>query len=315
MDRLILPSALESCERVLVAGAGGGFDVFAGLPIYHRLRTIGKQVWLANLSFADLGLSDAPVLAPALYEVSARTNSIDPYFPERTLARFLVRHFGEEPPIYAFSNTGVRPIRKAYEALQGRLDFDAVVLVDGGTDILMRGDESGLGTPAEDMASLAAVSGLDLRAKLVACVAFGVDTYSGVCHVNWLQNVAALAVEGGFLGSISLLASMPEVQFYLDAVLTAERGAMGRESVVNACLASAIEGHFGNYHRTRRTSGSTLFISPLMSLLWMFDLDSVVRQNFYLDRLVDTESHWDVLQAIAKFHHSVEHRTAVPVRL
>ncbi|MFF7988525.1 hypothetical protein ACFZDG_01885 [Kitasatospora xanthocidica] len=36
----------------------------------------------------------------------------------------------------------------------------AVLLVDGGTDILMRGDEAGLGTPEEDMASLAAVAGL-----------------------------------------------------------------------------------------------------------------------------------------------------------
>ena len=53
---------------------------------------------------------------------------------------------------------GVRPLRAAYQWLVEELRVSAVVLVDGGTDILMRGDEVGLGTPAEDMSSLAAVS-------------------------------------------------------------------------------------------------------------------------------------------------------------
>ncbi|HZQ23284.1 MAG TPA: hypothetical protein VFA89_10825, partial [Terriglobales bacterium] len=46
--------------------------------------------------------------------------------------------------------------------------------------------------------------------------------YHGVCHANWLENVAALASEGAFLGAIALLKSMPEVQLYLDAVNFAE---------------------------------------------------------------------------------------------
>jgi len=42
MDQLRLPSVLENCHRILVAGAGGGFDVFAGLPVYERPRALGK---------------------------------------------------------------------------------------------------------------------------------------------------------------------------------------------------------------------------------------------------------------------------------
>jgi hypothetical protein len=49
MDQLRLPSALENSQRVLVSGAGGGFDVYAGLPIYERLRLLGKKVFLSNL--------------------------------------------------------------------------------------------------------------------------------------------------------------------------------------------------------------------------------------------------------------------------
>ena len=58
--RLNLPifDQLESAKSILIAGAGGGFDVFAGLPIYFALRDMGKTVHLANFSFtpADLQL-------------------------------------------------------------------------------------------------------------------------------------------------------------------------------------------------------------------------------------------------------------------
>ena len=44
---------LDSAKRVLVAGAGGGFDVFAGLPIYFALRSKGVEAHLANLAIID----------------------------------------------------------------------------------------------------------------------------------------------------------------------------------------------------------------------------------------------------------------------
>ena len=91
MDELHLPSAIENSQRILVAGAGGGFDVYAGLPIYERLRLLGKSVFLANLSFVPLGTTNAQPLTRALYEVEAITVGSDAYFPERTLSQFLSR--------------------------------------------------------------------------------------------------------------------------------------------------------------------------------------------------------------------------------
>lgn len=40
--------------------------------------------------------------------------------------------------MYAFPQVGVQPLRAAYRALIDLHRIDAVVLVDGGTDILMR---------------------------------------------------------------------------------------------------------------------------------------------------------------------------------
>ncbi|MEV4413365.1 DUF1152 domain-containing protein [Catellatospora sp. NPDC049609] len=151
--------ALSGCERVLIAGAGGGFDVYAGLPLALQLRADGVQVHLANLSFADLTALDLDVwLAPDLAAIGPDTKGLDDYFPERTLAQWLHLR-GLPATVYAFPKTGVQPLRQAYRVLVERLRADAVVLVDGGTDILMRGDETGLGTPEEDMASLASVAG------------------------------------------------------------------------------------------------------------------------------------------------------------
>lgn len=307
MDTLHLPARLEASQRILVAGAGGGFDVYAALPIYERLRSSGKSVFLANLSFVQLATTDAQPLTRALYAVEPNTTGPDFYFPERTLAQFLSRH-DENVKVFAFEKLGVAPVREAYRFLVKLLDLDAIVLVDGGTDILLRGDEAGLGTPAEDMASLAAASAMNVATRIVACVGFGIDTYHGVCHAHWLENVAALTAEGAFLGATALLASMREVRLYLDAVNAADIATAAQPSIVNGSIASAIEGRFGDYHRSPRTQNSKLFINPLMSLLWMFDLEAVARRNLYLDRLGDTETSWDIHLAIEAFRETTRLR-------
>jgi hypothetical protein len=260
MDKLRLPSAVENSQCVLVAGAGGGFDVYGGLPIYEHLRLLGKKVFLANLSFVSLGTTDARALTRALYAVEPTTTGHDVYFPERTLAQFLSRR-GENVTVYAFEKLGVAPIREGYTHLVQSLGLDAIVLVDGGTDILLRGDEAGLGTPSEDMTSLAAVAAMNVATRIVACVGFGVDTYHGVCHANWLENVAALTANGAFLGATALLERMPEVRLYLDAVNAADKATSRQPSIVHGSIVSAIEGRFGDYHRNSRTQSSKLFIN------------------------------------------------------
>ena len=70
-DLFVVPftDRLRESKRVLIAGAGGGFDVFAGLPLYFALQRAGKHVELANLSFTYLGGTDAERLGPSLWRV------------------------------------------------------------------------------------------------------------------------------------------------------------------------------------------------------------------------------------------------------
>lgn len=300
---------LETAKRVLVAGAGGGFDVMSGLPIALSLRAMGKTVHLANLTFTYLGATEAVSVGDGVYEVCATTSGDERYFPEKHLAVWLQR---QQLPdvVYAIEKRGLVGVKASYAWLADHLSLDAIVLVDGGTDILMRGDEAGLGTPVEDVTSLLAVEALDLRAKVVACVGFGVDSFHGVCHAHFLENVASLAVSGAYLGAFSMLPEMAEVRAWLDAVAFVQERTPGRESIVCASIADATRGAFGDHRSIPRMRASTseLFINPLMSLVWGFDLDAVAQRVLYRDAIARTESVFEVSAAIEAFRHGITAR-------
>jgi hypothetical protein len=290
---------LHGAKSVLLAGAGGGFDVFCGLPLYFALRAAGKQVTLANLSFTPLGGVTGRRVSPATVEVDADSHGPGwiNYFPERYLCQWF-RDQSEEVKIYCFARTGVVPLLEGYRRVLAEHPADAVVLVDGGTDSLMRGDESGLGTPEEDIASIAAVDELDVPTKMLMCVGFGVDHFHGVCHAHVLEGVAELIREGGYLGTFSLLREMPEVERYRQAAEAVFAAMPQHVSIVTTSILSAIEGRYGDYHRTERTQGSTLWINPLMALSWCFQLGAVARRIQYLDAMKATRSYEEVERVI-----------------
>ncbi|MFE0627373.1 DUF1152 domain-containing protein [Streptomyces sp. NPDC058864] len=294
---------LRDARRILVAGAGGGFDVYAGLPIALALREAGKEVHLANLSFADLYGLDLDVwLDHDVAAVRPSTAARGDYFPERTLARWLESQ-NLPSTVYALSRTGVAPLRDAYRALIGHLGgVDAIVLVDGGTDILMRGDESGLGTPEEDMASLAAVRGLTgVPQRLVACLGFGVDAYHGVNHSLVLENLAALERDGAYLGAFSLPRDSREGRLYLDAVAHAQEATPEHPSIVHGSVAAAVRGDFGNVRFTERTRHSELFVNPLMAMYFCVDAVGLAARNLYLDRLERTQLTRQISSVVEEF--------------
>ncbi|MFB7471205.1 DUF1152 domain-containing protein [Kitasatospora sp. NPDC056184] len=312
MTSLLQPpliTRLLAAERILIAGAGGGFDVYAGLPLALALRAAGKEVHLANLSFSALDALPADVWQePDLALVGPDTPAPEGYFPERTLARWLRLH-RMPAEVWAFPRTGVRPLRAAYRALTDRLGIDAVLLVDGGTDILMRGDESGLGTPEEDMASLAAVAGLTgIPERLVACLGFGIDAHHGVNHSLVLENLAALDRAGGYLGAFSVPRDSREGALYLDAVEHARAAFPEHPSIVQGSVAAALRGEFGDVRFTARTKDSRLFVNPLMTLYFGVTVEALAAEHRYLDRIERTVLMRQISSVIAEFQDSLPAR-------
>jgi len=282
-------TALADSKRILIAGAGGGFDVYGGLPLAFALRAAGVEAFLANQSFSPLNLLPLDDwLVPDVAVITPTTDDVSEYFPERTLACWLERN-AQPSTVYAFPQTGVQPLREAYTALVDALGLDAIILVDGGTDILMRGDEDGLGTPAEDMTSLAAVAGQgNIPVKLVVSIGFGIDAYHGVNHVQVLENLADLETDGAYLGAFSLPRASQEGQLYLDAVAHAQQATPIRPSIVHGQIAAAMTGVSGDVHVTERTRESRLFVNPLMAMYFAVTVEGLAGRHRYLDRLEQT---------------------------
>ncbi|MEV1025390.1 DUF1152 domain-containing protein [Streptomyces sp. NPDC050264] len=299
---------LAGAQRVLVAGAGGGFDIYAGLPVALSLLHEGKEVHLANLSFSAIeGLPLDAWAAPDVARVTPDSAPHQSYFPERTLAQWLRLH-GYPDTVHALARVGVQPLRAAYESLIEQYAIDAVVLVDGGTDILMRGDESGLGTPEEDLTSVAALARVEGPERLVLSLGFGVDTYHGVSHGLVLENIAALERAGHYLGAFSLSRASKEGELFVDAVAHAQEHTPDHPSIVNGSISAAVQGAFGDVRFTERTRGSELFINPLMALYFAFELEGVARHCHYLDRIEGTHLIRQVSRAIEAFREEITTR-------
>lgn len=133
---------IEQSENILLAGAGGGFDIYAGLPIYFNLKKQGKNVILANFSFTWLTQTTSEMIVPFCYKIKGGDSDLSGrnYFPEKYLHQYLTQQ-GDWATLYAFDRVGVKPIRDAYKYIIKEHKIDTVILIDGGTDSLMFGDE------------------------------------------------------------------------------------------------------------------------------------------------------------------------------
>ena len=303
LHQIPLFTTLDKAQNILLAGAGGGFDIYSGLPLYFALRQMGKNVHLANLSFTFLAGTDAEQINEVTWKVTAKHSGAS-YFPEKYLCEWL-ESVGEQVAIYSFAKAGVVPLRDAYQQLIDTLNLDAVVLVDGGTDSLMRGDEAGLGTPTEDIASMGAVFQAKVAQKLLVCLGFGVDDFHGVPHAQFLENVARLSQKKAFLGCFSLTPGMSEANALRDATQYANEKMAFQPSIVANSIVSALEGHYGDHHATFRTSGSRLWINPLMYIYWGFQLEPVIDELLYYELIRNTENIDEINNLIMLFRSRI----------
>jgi len=296
---------IDRANSVLIAGAGGGFDVFCGLPIYFAMRDRGQSVHLANFSFTHLEyLKGATTLSPTLFRLDAdirsvlrETQSVLPYAPELHLSHWFREKRQQEVPVWCFAKMGAEQITRDYQILVDHLAIDAILLIDGGVDSLMRGNEAQLGTPVEDSLTLLAVRELEPTIPAVlACIGMGAERDISYGHV--LENIAQLTQSGDFLGTCSLRPQDVQFQAYEEAIEYVHERTMIDQSVINASVISAARGQFDDYHLIEKTHGSRLWISPFMSIYWFFNASGVIKRSMLLDDLIGTR---DFRQALHQF--------------
>jgi hypothetical protein len=310
--RLNLPilDQLADRENILIAGAGGGFDIFAGLPIYFTLRGMGKTVHLANYSFTEFAIagliSQVEIIMDDLL-IATRGHVKFPfgYLPEPYLADWFREQRGEDIPIYMLGNTGAIPLMQAYRKLVSLLNIDAIILVDGGVDSIMRGNEVGAGTLLEDTLTLIAVDRLPVPVKIIACIGFGTEVEEQVCHYNALENMAALVKAGGFYGSCALTPQMEVFKLYEEACRYVWDKPEHHRSHISTRIIPAVYGEFGNYHEFQPKKEVDVLLSPLMSLYWFFNASTVLRQNTLVEVLCTTQTKMEAMHVVSKHIHTL----------
>ena len=311
-----LAAHLAGARRILITGAGGGYDVVCGLPLFLALAEEGREVHLGSLSSTPLNdVAEAQWHSETLLEVTARS-SRPSYFPEGWLARWLAERRGIDKPVWCFQVSGVRPYASSLAYLVERLRLDAMIVVDGGVDSLLRGDEYSLASPLEDALTLAAVSRIEGPRTILAATAFGAERLDGIHHAQVLARIADLTRADALLGVTTLLASTPEGALFQEAAkyILAHQSRMHRSVVVSSLL-SALRGDFGEVAVTPQAENTRVWVSPLMSLYWFFDLPEVARQNLYLPRLLTTDTFPEAADRLHQFMKTRAKRGPEPIPL
>lgn len=300
---LLLPAFLKrladpAIKTVMLCGCGGGFDFVHSLTLYPQLRQLGKSIVIGSYSFGnperisgdtEVVFRESEVVAK---RVTAASTPDPNYGPEVHVCSFLDSRYPESAPhfVYAYYARAftVPLLTRFYSELIRKHSIDAVVLVDGGSDSLMAGDEEGLGDPIEDAVSVTTVAGLDrLKAKVLFSIGLGTDRFNHVSDAASLRAVAELTRRGGFLGCVSLEPSSPSFVFYRECLEHIYQR-QGFRSILAGVIVSAVEGRFGTETPSPLVPGyvenGELFLWPLMALLWAFDIDAVAERSLI--------SHW-----------------------
>lgn len=308
---------LEGCKRILLAGMGGGFDVFGALPLMHDLQALGKEVVLASLNTSSCK------------EFTIFDKHNQPHtemYPESNL-KLHFHSLVQDVQMYVFPKVGAAQIATWYRVIFATHGIDAVILVDGGIDSLMRGDEEGCGTLLEDSISLAALAKAlpydGVKVAIMACVGFGTELEEKLDHYRALENMADVICDGGFYGVCALTNVNDKENFEAYGTACESVWKDGRKSHIHTRVISSVIGMFGDQNAygniDARVFGSTQeenFITPLMSLYWFFDFHTIAKRSLVVEAIKNAVTFTDTLmiyrQMLPKLMENKKERKRLP---
>ncbi|MEO1441014.1 MAG: DUF1152 domain-containing protein [Chloroflexota bacterium] len=274
---------------------------------------MGKTVVINSYSFGmpqNIG-GHAPAVFKSgnriVKQVTARSKPPAYYCPEVHLCAYLDEIYPESGPhsIYACyaRDFAVPQLMSFYQQLIAKHDIDAIVLIDGGSDSLMRGDEEGLGDPVEDAVSVTTVAQLDgLKSRLLISTGLGADRFNHVSDAATLRAIAELTEAGGFMGAISVEPQGEPLRFYRGCIEYIYSRQQFRSVIAGMILASA-EGYFGGAVvpplLEDRLKPDGFFLWPLTPMLWAFDVKAVAERSLIADWIKDRQTPQQCAIAIA----------------
>lgn len=267
--------------------------MYAGLPLAYEWMmnppSFPVEITLAN--YHDIRNPDF---------VLRETTEED--YPQSEYQYAVAEKIGVATHSYTIGRHGIQLVRDAYQEIVDKHSIDTIVLVDGGVDALMQGNEINYGTVLEDFIALLAVARIPVPNKYLVCLGFGCELEEELNHYRALENIANLSKTGDFLGSCALTRNMRCFEYYKKQCLDAWEEK--RKSHIHTRIIPSIMGEFGNYQMYQdidaKVFGETkkveeAFISPLSSIYWFFSLEGVARANLYREILEPSRTFTDAM--------------------
>jgi hypothetical protein len=279
----------------IIAGCGGGHDIFCGLPLYHKLSNEyeTEQIVLVSFSFTEKELMmNSQEISKKCYVVNCTQSDDDQtyeYFPEHCLAKILQKEvyaFVDYPTCNEMINAYKTIISNYSNKFNESLEV-YIFLVDGGSDSLMTGKEIKLGTPVEDIMQMKSVFDLQIDNikinKYLSVLGANVDVGHGILLEDITNRLEHLEKKC-LISKRVLNKDDSDVQFYIDIFNKSNP----RNSIVNSLIVATIEGYRGYYvpdHLKTRIINSVVDLTLITCTFYVFDLKGVIEENVYYQNI------------------------------
>ncbi|AYV77728.1 MAG: hypothetical protein Edafosvirus1_59 [Edafosvirus sp.] len=296
---------------VIISGSGGGADLFGGLPLYFEIIKTAKKVILANFSFTDEQSCEVSAEQKCAKKFNKYLYKIHKYedhegiskkcFPEARLASCLSH---DVYAILIHDTLTVKDIEICYlDIIKEEGDVDYIYLVDGGIDVLLTGNEKGLGTPVEDMMHLKAVNLLDIKEKYVMAVGVDIDIAHGV-HLDDLETrlkqlEPIKILEWKWDLKQSSVAKYKEIVSICQPVNT----------IVQSLIVASLDGHVGNYtpdHLKVRIDKNIIPLNSRICTAFVYPLLNIANDVIYLDKIKMDMNTDQVDDLISEIHPEID---------
>lgn len=311
----------SNIKTIMITGCGGGIDFLHSMLIYPELQKLKKRIVFCSNSFVDL--NDIEDNYDAFYsnkhievkKVSSNTIVIPNYCPEYHLCKFLDDKYPLNKPHFIYASYArdftVKQMYDYYVKIVEEENIDAIIAIDGGSDSLMKGDEEGLGDPIEDAVSLAAISMLNVSEKFLLSIGLGCDRFNHVSDASSLRAISDAIRNNSFLGSLMFYNGMQSFHFYKECI-DYINSKQDIKSVISGCIISSGEGYYGEDEIPQRLSNRVnkgeLYIWPMMSMMWAFDLDFFAQRSLICKWIKDKNTVIECYIALEKGRESIQIR-------
>ena len=197
-------------KKALVLGVGGGGDILSTLPTYSYLRSLGlKSVLIGGVTWERIVVDPKPGPRSldeivGVEKISSTVGLIDgkcKTLDGVVLQAARLSGFLKKKIILIDLNKGVKGLVDGLLDAVKMLKIDLIVGIDGGGDILARGNESGLSSPLADSMMLSTLAQLNVP-SIIGVFGFGSDGELKPREIS--ERLSEVASIGGYLGAKGL---------------------------------------------------------------------------------------------------------------